>query len=376
VDPTCRPRSSPTASGSSRSCATCWPTPSSSPSGQRGLHVSPQAARLRRLRGADSGIGIPKTSRRSSSRPSARPTAPPAGVRRHGPGPVDLARPGHACWAARTSAHQQRRQGQHLHAGRPLEYKADWSKPQAACPHLYRLSRRPRRPRPGLPYRPAPPRPLQPAAPGFADDRHSPFKARTVLVVEDDIGLRASCSTWRTSSTTAAWLRIPPKTASRWPASSCRTPSCWTCGLPDGSGLMVLQRLKETAHPPHARARGVREDRVEAALQMGAIGYARKPATREQLQDVFARLEDQAEPEGQARAAGGRRPRSSESVTHLIATKTRRRDRRPAAEGLALLALADHVRLHDHRPEAARHEPGQPSCCKRMAGRRAPPSRR
>jgi YesN/AraC family two-component response regulator len=33
------------------------------------------------------------------------------------------------------------------------------------------------------------------------------------------------------------------------------------------------------------------EDRVEAAMHMGAVGYAVKPTTREELKDVFARLE-------------------------------------------------------------------------------------
>jgi CheY-like chemotaxis protein len=63
--------------------------------------------------------------------------------------------------------------------------------------------------------------------------------------------------------------------------------------LPDETGLAVLQRLKEdprTRHiPVHALSA---EDRSEPALQMGAIGYARKPASREELQAVFRRLED------------------------------------------------------------------------------------
>jgi CheY-like chemotaxis protein len=33
------------------------------------------------------------------------------------------------------------------------------------------------------------------------------------------------------------------------------------------------------------------EDRAEPALQLGAIGYARKPTTRDELQEVFSRLE-------------------------------------------------------------------------------------
>jgi len=62
--------------------------------------------------------------------------------------------------------------------------------------------------------------------------------------------------------------------------------------LPDHSGLTVLQRLKEHAQTRHIPVHVISvEDRVEAAMHMGAIGYAVKPTTREELKDVFARLE-------------------------------------------------------------------------------------
>ncbi|MHA6235608.1 response regulator [Pseudomonas fluorescens group sp. PF-69] len=62
--------------------------------------------------------------------------------------------------------------------------------------------------------------------------------------------------------------------------------------LPDHSGLTVLQRLKEHAKTRHIPVHVISvEDRVEAAMHMGAIGYALKPTTREELKDVFARLE-------------------------------------------------------------------------------------
>ncbi|WP_449433722.1 response regulator [Pseudomonas putida] len=62
--------------------------------------------------------------------------------------------------------------------------------------------------------------------------------------------------------------------------------------LPDHSGLTVLQRLKEQAATRHIPVHIISvEDRVEAALHMGAIGYAVKPTSREQLKEVFARLE-------------------------------------------------------------------------------------
>ncbi len=62
--------------------------------------------------------------------------------------------------------------------------------------------------------------------------------------------------------------------------------------LPDHSGLTVLQRLKEQASTRHIPVHIISvEDRVEAAMHMGAVGYAVKPTSREQLKEVFARLE-------------------------------------------------------------------------------------
>jgi CheY-like chemotaxis protein len=62
--------------------------------------------------------------------------------------------------------------------------------------------------------------------------------------------------------------------------------------LPDHSGLTVLQRLKEHAETRHIPVHVISvEDRVEAAMHMGAIGYAVKPTTREELKEVFALLE-------------------------------------------------------------------------------------
>ncbi len=62
--------------------------------------------------------------------------------------------------------------------------------------------------------------------------------------------------------------------------------------LPDGSGLSVLQYLKETPATRHIPVHVISvEDRAEAALHLGAIGYAVKPATRDQLKEVFNRIE-------------------------------------------------------------------------------------
>ena len=62
--------------------------------------------------------------------------------------------------------------------------------------------------------------------------------------------------------------------------------------LPDGSGLAVLQQLKQTPKTRHIPVHVISvEDQSGAALHLGAIGYAVKPATRARLQEVFALIE-------------------------------------------------------------------------------------
>ncbi|MBD7976998.1 response regulator [Serpens gallinarum] len=62
--------------------------------------------------------------------------------------------------------------------------------------------------------------------------------------------------------------------------------------LPDRPGLSVLERLKHDPLTRHIPVHVVSvEDRKEVAEQMGAVGYAQKPVSREELKAVFARLE-------------------------------------------------------------------------------------
>nr|WP_172691025.1 response regulator [Agrobacterium larrymoorei]ASK49477.1 histidine kinase [Agrobacterium larrymoorei] len=63
-------------------------------------------------------------------------------------------------------------------------------------------------------------------------------------------------------------------------------------GLPDQSGLSVLDRLKRDVRTRHIPIHIVSaEDYSERALSLGAIGYALKPVQRDQLVDVMKSLE-------------------------------------------------------------------------------------
>jgi CheY-like chemotaxis protein/CHASE3 domain sensor protein len=139
----------------------------------------------------------------------------------------------------------------------------------------------------------AEPLPVKVAFPSFADDRHQPGGARLVLVIEDDVSfaqilyelaheLRYSCLVAHSAEDGFAL-------ASQFVPAAILL----DMGLPDRPGLSVLQRLKESPQTRHIPVHVVSAyDRSEAALQMGAIGYAIKPTTREQLKDVFKKLED------------------------------------------------------------------------------------
>ncbi|MDM0113872.1 response regulator [Variovorax sp. J22R133] len=139
-----------------------------------------------------------------------------------------------------------------------------------------------------------PPAPTPPATPIFADDRTLPRDAtRRVLVIEDEpqfahilydlsheLGYRCLVAQGARDGFEMALNYLPDAIL-------------LDMRLPDGPGIGVLQRLKDEPRTRHIPVHVVSaHDNPEAALHMGAIGYARKPTTRDQLRDVFRKLED------------------------------------------------------------------------------------
>ena len=129
--------------------------------------------------------------------------------------------------------------------------------------------------------------------PAFTDDREqAPFSKRCILVIEDEPNfarilydlaheLGYNCLTAQAADAGFALA-----------AEYLPDAILLDMRLPDHSGLTVLQRLKEQPSTRHIPVHIISvEDRVEAAMHMGAVGYAVKPASREALKEVFARLE-------------------------------------------------------------------------------------
>ncbi|KTT45997.1 chemotaxis protein CheY [Pseudomonas oryzihabitans] len=146
------------------------------------------------------------------------------------------------------------------------------------------------------PRPPAAPPVTEAAAPvgaAFADDRDNwPYPDRRVLVIEDEVPfaqilfdlaheLKYSCLVaHRAEEGFAAALEYRPDAI------------LLDMGLPDHSGLTVLERLKENPLTRHIPVHVVSaSDRIETAMHMGAVGYAIKPTTRDELKEAFGRLE-------------------------------------------------------------------------------------
>jgi len=129
--------------------------------------------------------------------------------------------------------------------------------------------------------------------PSFADDREKgPFSRRCILVIEDEV--RFAQILYDLAHELGYHCLVAHAADEGFNLAAQFIPDAILLDmrLPDHSGLTVLQRLKELAPTRHIPVHVISvEDRQEAAMHMGAVGYAVKPTTREELKDVFAKLE-------------------------------------------------------------------------------------
>jgi signal transduction histidine kinase/DNA-binding response OmpR family regulator len=134
---------------------------------------------------------------------------------------------------------------------------------------------------------------MQEPIPVFADDRNNaPFNKRCILVIEDEV--RFAQILFDLAHELGYQCLVAHAADEGFDLAVQFIPDAILLDmrLPDHSGLTVLQRLKELAPTRHIPVHVISvEDRQEAAMHMGAIGYAVKPTTREELKDVFAKLE-------------------------------------------------------------------------------------
>ena len=135
----------------------------------------------------------------------------------------------------------------------------------------------------------APVRPTEP----FADDREQPANGeRTVLVIEDDPVFARILYNLAHEQQYRCLVALNAEDGLAMAQQHQVDAILLDLGLPDRSGLSVLQVLKETPATRHVAVHIISgTDNGAEALHLGAVGFARKPATRDDLRDVFLKLE-------------------------------------------------------------------------------------
>ena len=133
-----------------------------------------------------------------------------------------------------------------------------------------------------------------PAPPPFPDQRAEDSAGRrTVLVVEDDVAFARILFDLARERGYRCLVAHQADEGCELAARFTPDAVLLDMRLPGDSGLTVLQRLKDDPRTRHIPVHVVSvEDLAETALQMGAVGYARKPASLEELRHVFEHLEE------------------------------------------------------------------------------------
>ena len=167
----------------------------------------------------------------------------------------------------------------------------------------------------------APAVPKSSPAPAFPDDRHEPAreKGRVLLVVEDDATFAGVLYKLAHEMRYRCLVATSASEALELATSFLPDAILLDVRLPDDSGLSVLQFLKDDARTRHIPVHIVAgEDFSEIALHMGAVGFAVKPTTREELQQVFQRLEEKGAKKVKRVLVVEDDARQRDSVVHLI----------------------------------------------------------
>ncbi|WP_426190677.1 response regulator [Massilia sp. DWR3-1-1] len=138
------------------------------------------------------------------------------------------------------------------------------------------------------------PAPASQAEASFADDRHRPAAPheRSVLVIEDDPVFADILYKLAREMRYRCLVGMTGGEGLQLAESLLPDAILLDMRLPDRSGLSVLQLLKDNPHTRHIPVHVVSSnDNGGEALNLGAIGYALKPTTREELEQVFRKLE-------------------------------------------------------------------------------------
>ena len=155
----------------------------------------------------------------------------------------------------------------------------------------------------------------------FADDRTEPAGGvRTVLVIEDEPEFARILYGLAHDMEFRCLVALTAQEGLELAAHDGPDAILLDIRLPDRSGLSVLQQLKDNPATRHIPVHVVSsQENGGEALHLGAIGYALKPTTREQLEEVFRKLKDKSAQTIKRVLLVEDDERQRDSVVHLIA---------------------------------------------------------
>jgi signal transduction histidine kinase/DNA-binding response OmpR family regulator/CHASE3 domain sensor protein len=138
--------------------------------------------------------------------------------------------------------------------------------------------------------------PQEATLPSFPDDRAQPATGvRTVLVIEDEPAFARILYGLAHDMEFRCLVALTAQEGLELAAGESPDAILLDIRLPDRSGLSVLQQLKDNPATRHIPVHVVSsQDNGGEALHLGAIGYALKPTSREQLEEVFRKLKDKS----------------------------------------------------------------------------------
>ncbi|MGA7439571.1 MAG: response regulator [Luteibacter sp.] len=133
-----------------------------------------------------------------------------------------------------------------------------------------------------------------PVVPAVADDRASRQRpGRLILVVEDDVIFARALVELAHELDFDCIVASTADEALMLAVAHSPSGVLLDIGLPDVSGLSVLERLKRDPATRHIPVHVVSAtEQTHLAMELGAVGHLMKPATRERLVDAIAQLED------------------------------------------------------------------------------------
>ncbi|MCE4556931.1 response regulator [Roseateles cellulosilyticus] len=169
----------------------------------------------------------------------------------------------------------------------------------------------------------APAAPRIDAPPAFADDRRELASdtppQRLALVVEDDLPFAGILYDLAHEMQYRCLVATHGSEALELANTHLPQAILLDVRLPDGSGLAVLERLKENPRTRHIPVHVVAgEDFRDVALPLGAVGTAIKPTTREELIAIFRKLERHGADEVRRLLLVEDDARQRESIAQLI----------------------------------------------------------